>query len=174
MPWARPSSCNTTLQAAVITGGAIPRKGAGGGHPGGLPDALPAGPPRPLGAAGVVSVQEDPPGSGGCEPGQRGAGPQAHGAGLIGWHHLPTPSAPTVHPRTQAVQASGTWRQPRSPRPEGNSQHSFSVFSVLYWCRCDLQCCRVCLLFCSRCTAAWFTHVYRVHVLFWVLFSYSL
>ena len=75
-----------------------PEEGSCRRAPRGLPDALPAGPPRPLGAAGVVSVQEDPPGSGGCEPGQRGAGPQAHGAGLIGWHHLPTPLSPNSPP----------------------------------------------------------------------------
>ena len=54
-------------------------------------------------SGGVAGGIAGAPGSGGCEPGQRGAGPQAHGAGLIGWHHLPTPSAPTVHPRTQAA-----------------------------------------------------------------------
>lgn len=116
-----------SVEGAVITGGAIPRKGAGGGTQG-LPDALPAGPPRPLGAAGVVSAHEDPPGSGGCRPGQRAAGPQAHGAGLIGWHHLPPASAPTVHPGTQAAQASGTWRQPRS---QGLRERS-----ALFLCTC--------------------------------------
>ena len=30
--------------------------------------------PHPLGAVAIVSLQEDPPGSGGCGPGQRGAG----------------------------------------------------------------------------------------------------
>ena len=58
--------------------------------------------PRPLGAVGVVSVQEDPPGSGGHGLVQRGTGsPGPWGRACpIGWHVLPSSLSPkTVHPR---------------------------------------------------------------------------
>ena len=93
-----------------------PKEEAGGGNPitwrhgaQGLSRALPAQTPRPLGVVGVVSLQEGPPGSGGCGPVQRGAGTQACGAGLIGRHISPSSVAPRQsiwEPRLQGCASS--------------------------------------------------------------------
>ena len=119
MPWTHPSSCNTTRWKVLSsTGAATERKEAGGGNltirrhgtQGAFQSSSSPEAPHPLGAVGVVSLQEDPPGSGGCGPVQRGAGPQALGAGLVGWHHLPTPlspDSPPTGPRLPGLQARG-------------------------------------------------------------------
>ena len=83
IPWTHPSSCTTTLGKVLSSiGGATLRKEAGGGNPttrrhgahGAFQSSSSPEAPHPLGAVGVVSLQEDPPGSGGCGLMQRGAG----------------------------------------------------------------------------------------------------
>ena len=55
--------------------------------------------PRSLGSVGIVSLQEGPPGCGGCGPVQKTGSHQVYAAGLIGWHTLPSSISPmTVHP----------------------------------------------------------------------------
>ena len=56
--------------------------------------------PPPLGAVGIVSLQEVLSVSGSCGPVQRGTGTPSPWAGLIGWHILPTSLSPrTLRPR---------------------------------------------------------------------------
>ena len=119
----------TPLWGGSSIGGAILRKGFGGGNPNtrrhgahrvfqssSSPEA-----PHPLGAVGVVSLQEGPPGTGGCGPVQKTGSPGPWGRA----HWLAHPSQlrqPRDSPSlgNKPAQASGIRQQPRSPRPEGN------------------------------------------------------
>ena len=103
-----------------------PKEEAGGGNPitwrhgaQGLSRALPAQTPRPLGVVGVVSLQEGPPGSGGCGPVQRGTGSPGP------WGRAHWPAHPPHLPQLQdspskGPKAWGMWQQPKSLRLEGN------------------------------------------------------
>ena len=65
--------------------------------PGGFSSSLEA--PQPLGAVGVVSLQEDLPGSGGCGPVHRGTGlPGPWGRAHWLAHPFQLPQPKTVHP----------------------------------------------------------------------------
>ena len=88
--------------------------------------------PYPLGAVAVVSLQEDPPGSGGCGPGQRGTGSQVHGAGLTGRHTLPSSVSPmTVHPwETSLPRLQGRDSSPGHYGLNGIESAAFVVYSV--------------------------------------------
>ena len=74
--------------------------------------------------------------------------------------HLPQPQD-TPSKGLKAAQASGMWQQPGSLRPERSRVSILFLYLFLFWCRCDLQCCRVgflllllvCLFVCFRCTA---------------------
>ena len=81
VPWTHPNSCNTTLGRMLSSiGGRTQRKEAGGRNPTsrrhGAHGAFQSSssPEAPLGAVGVVSLQEDLSESGGCGAMQRGAG----------------------------------------------------------------------------------------------------
>ena len=98
---------------------------------------------------------------------------QVHGAGLIGWHTLPSSVSPmTVHPwepslpRLQGCDSS--------PGHQGEIEMTF-ILCNLYWCIGDLQCCRVCLFVFVLGGQQHDPLMHRcVHVLSWVLFPYSL
>ena len=131
IPWTHPSSCTTPLGKVLSSiGGVILRKEAGGGNPtnrrhgahGSYQSSSSPEAPRPLGAVGVVSLQDGPPGSGGCGLMQRGrgwSGPRGRAHWLA---HPPQLCQPHDSPSlgNQPAQASGLWQQPRSPRPERN------------------------------------------------------
>ena len=81
IPWTHPSSCNTTLWRVLSSiGGVTLKKEAGGGNSTARRHGAHAAfrsssstqAPHPLGAVGIVSLQEDLLGSGGHEPMQRG------------------------------------------------------------------------------------------------------
>ena len=78
--------------------------------------------PYPLSAVGVVSLQAELPGSGGCGLVQRGTGtpgPLGRAHWLAPPSHLPqSQDSPSKGPKPD--QASGMWPQPRSLGPEGN------------------------------------------------------
>ena len=189
IPFLRPplplSPGHVPVPATPLCGGCFyhrwgdPKEEAGGGNPvtwrhgaQGLSRALPAQTPHPLGAVGVVSLQEGPPGSGGCGPVQRGTGspgPWGRAHWLARPPQLPQPQdSPSKGPK-----AWGMWQQPKSLRPEGNR------VGVLF-------------LWFAFCIGVEVTHSVAggvcvsgeqqhdsimqscVHVLFWVLFSYSL
>ena len=110
MPWTHPSSCSTALWGDFHHRWGDPKEGSWRWEPYHLETWSPGAfqtssspeAPRPLGAVGVVSVQEDPPGSGGHGLVQRGTGsPGPWGRACpIGWHVLPSSLSPkTVHPR---------------------------------------------------------------------------
>ena len=71
-----------SVAGALIIGGVTLRKEAGGGNPitwkhgaqGAFHSSSSPEAPHPVGAVGVVSLQEDSPGSGDCGPVQRGTG----------------------------------------------------------------------------------------------------
>ena len=115
------------VEGAFIIGGVTLRKEAGGGNPitwrrgaqGAFRSSSSPEAPRPLRAVGVVSLQEDPPGSGGCGLVQRGTGPPGPW-GRVHWlahsSHLPQPQdSPSKGPK-----ASGMWQQPKLLKPQRN------------------------------------------------------
>ena len=122
-PWTNPSSFNTTLWTVLPSiGGATPRKEAGGGNPntrrhgahGDFQSSSSPEAPHPLGAVGIVSLQEDPLGLEVVGPCRGEQACQVHGAGLIGWYILPSSISPmTVHP----------W-EPSLPRLQGCASSS--------------------------------------------------
>ena len=131
VPWTNPNSCNTTLGRVLSSiGGVTLRKEAEGGNPntrrhgahGAFHSSSRPKAPHPFGAGGIVLVQEDPPGSGGCGPVQRGGstrGPWGRAHWLARPPQLRQPHySPSLG--TKPVQASGMCQQPRAPRPEGN------------------------------------------------------
>ena len=116
--WTHPSSCNTTRWKVLSsTGAATERKEAGGGNltirrhgtQGAFQSSSSAEAPHPLGAGGVVSLQEDLLGSGDCGWVQRGTG-TPHLWGMAHWlaypPHLPqSQDSPSKGPKP--AQASG-------------------------------------------------------------------
>ena len=108
IPWTNPNSCNPTLWRVLSsTDGVTQKNQPGDGNPntrrhgayGVFQSSSSPEAPHPLGAVGIVSLQEDPLG---LEVVGRCRGEQArqvHGAGLIGWYILPSSISPmTVHP----------------------------------------------------------------------------
>ena len=124
--WTHPDSCNTTVWRCFHHRWGDPKEGSWRREPchletwspGGFQSSSSPEAPRPLGAVGVVSLQEDPPGSGGCGPVQRGTGlpgPWGRAHWLAHPPNLPQPQdSPSKGPK-----ASGMWQQTRSLRPEG-------------------------------------------------------
>ena len=137
--------------------------------PGGFSSSLEA--PQPLGAVGVVSLQEDPPGSGDCGPVQRGTG-TPHPWGMAHWLAYPPQllqpqDSPSMGPKP--AQASGMWQQPRSLRPEGRRESAFS-FCTLYWCRVTYNVVG-CVCFCFRCTCPFLG--FSSHVVYYTVLNRS-
>ena len=106
-----------SVEGAFIHRWGDPKEGAGGGNPTtrrhGAHRAFQSSsspePPHPLGAVGVVSLQEDLLGSGGCGPKQRGAGMPGP-RGRAHWlAHPPQLRQPRDSPSlgTRSAQASG-------------------------------------------------------------------
>ena len=135
LPYAYPLDTSQFLQhhsvkGALIIGGVTLRKEAGGGNritwkhgvQGAFQSSSSPVAPHPLGAVGVVSLQEDLPGSGCCGPLHRGTGlpgPWGRAHWLAHPPQLPqSQDRPSKEPKP--AQASGIWQQPRSLRPEGN------------------------------------------------------
>ena len=120
----------------------------------------------------TVSLQEDPPGSGGCGSVQRGMGSPGPGGRAHWLSHPPRLPQPQDSP-SKGPKAWGMWQQPKLLRPEGNR------VGVLF-------------LWFAFCIGVEVTHSVAggvcvsgeqqhdsimqscVHVLFWVLFPYSL
>ena len=140
------------------------------------PGSFPARAPHPLGAGGVVSVQGGPAWIwrlwAGAE-GSRPPGSRGRARWLAPPPHPPQPRQ-SAH-GTQAARASGTWWQPRSPRPEGNGVSTLFLYFV-FCVGVDVtysvvEC--VCFLVSGVLQRDSLARS-RVHVLLWVLFSYSL
>ena len=77
VPWTHPSFCNATLGRVLSSiGGVTLSKEVGGGNPstrrhgthGAFQSSSSSEPPHPFSSVGVVSLQEDLLGSGGCGP----------------------------------------------------------------------------------------------------------
>ena len=129
--WTNPNSCNTTLERVLSSiGGTTLRREAGGRNPNtrrrkahrafqssSRPEVA-----HPLGAVGIVSLEEDVPASGGCGLMQRGRGSPGPWGRAHWLAHSPQLRQPHDSPSSgnKPAQASGMCQQPRSPRPEGN------------------------------------------------------
>ena len=101
-----------SVAGALIIGGVTLRKEAGGGNPitwthgaqGAFHSSSSPEAPHPVGAVGVVSLQEDPPGSGDCGPVQRGTGTPGPWGRVHDRHILPSSFSPkTVLPRDPSL-----------------------------------------------------------------------
>ena len=136
IPWTNHNSCNTSLGRVLSSiGGTTQRKEAGGGNPitrrhgahGAFQSSSCPEAPHPLGAVGLVSLQEDLSGSGGCGTMWRGAGSPGPWGRAHWLAHLPQLRQPHDSP------SLGN-KLPRSPRPEGNRVKILFIISILYWC----------------------------------------
>ena len=96
-----------SVEGAFIHRWGDPKEGAGGGNPttrrhgalGAFQSSSSPEAPHPLGAVGVVPLQEDPLDLEVVGPCRGEQARQVHGAGLIAWHILPSSISPmTVHP----------------------------------------------------------------------------
>ena len=101
-----------SVAGALIIGGVTLRKEAGGGNPitwthgaqGAFHSSSSPEAPHPVGAVGVVSLQEDSPGSGDCGPVQRGTGTPGPWGRVHDRHILPSSFSPkTVLPRDPSL-----------------------------------------------------------------------
>ena len=118
VPWTHPNSRNTTLGRVLSSiGGRTQRKEAGGGNPTsrrhGAHGAFQSSssPEAPLGAVGVVSLQEDLSGSGGCGTMQRGAGSPGPWGRAHWLAHSPQLRQPRDSPSlgTKSAQVTKAW-----------------------------------------------------------------
>ena len=108
-----------SVEGAFIIGGVTLRREAGGGNPitwkhgtqGAFQSSSSPEAPHPLGAVGVVSLQEDPPGSGGCGLVYRGTGspgPRGRASWLAHPPQLPQPQDSPRDPGLPRLQGCGS------------------------------------------------------------------
>ena len=101
--WTNPNSCHPTLWRVLSSiDGVTVKKEPRDGNPnttrhgahGAFQSSSSPEAPHPVGAVGMVSLQEDPLDLEVVGPCRGEQARQVHGAGLIGWYILPAPSAP--------------------------------------------------------------------------------
>ena len=130
-----------SVEGAFIHRWGDPKEGAGGGNPttrrhgarGAFQSSSSPEAPRPLGAVGVVPLQEDPLDLEVVGPCRGEQARQVHGAGIIAWHILPSSVSPmTVHPSEPSLpRLQGCASSPGHQGPRG-IESAFS-FCDLYF-----------------------------------------
>ena len=131
IPWTNPSCFNThSVEGGFIHRWGDPKEGGWRWEPQHQETWSPRGfsklfqprAPHPLGAVGVVSLQEDPLDLEVVGPCRGEQACQVHGGRAHWLVYPPQVRQPHGSPSlgTKPAQASGMYQQPRAPRPEGN------------------------------------------------------